>query len=91
MEEAGVDISTQTSKSLDSIPMNEIDLVVTLGTAQGKCPSLPKGIRLDHWSIPDLNYSQGGEAAVRTVLRCIRDEIDRKVAALFLDCWRNVA
>jgi arsenate reductase len=90
MQEVGVDISGQSPKNLASIPISEIDLVITLGIAKERCPSLPERIKVDHWPVPDMRRVLGGEAAMRAVLRHLRDEIDKKVAALFLDHWRNI-
>ncbi len=91
MQEVGVDISNQYAKGIEEIPTNEIDLVVSLGLAKEKCPALPAKARLEQWPIPDLQRTRGGEAAMQAALRYVRDEIDKKVAALFLDHWRNVA
>ena len=43
-----------------------------------------------HWAIPDARRITGSETPPRAVLRFMRDEIDKEVAALFLDHWRNV-
>jgi len=91
MQEVGIDISNHRSQGLDAVPMKEIDLVITLGDLKDSGASLPPKIRLDHWSLPDPGRASGGEAAIRAVFRSFRDEIDKRVAALFLDHWRNVA
>jgi arsenate reductase len=91
MQEVGIDISSHRSKGLDAIPMKEIHLVVALGEVKERCPVFPLKIRLEHWSVPDPVRVTGGEIAIRAVFRSFRDEIDKKVAAMFLDHWRNVA
>jgi len=91
MQEVGIDISRHSTKGLDDIPIKEIDLVVALGELKGESPSLPTKTRVEHWSLPDPGRVSGGEAAIRAVFRSFRDEIDKRVAALFLDHWRNVA
>jgi len=91
MQEVGIDISTQIPKGLEAIPMDEIDLVVSLGIAKDDCPLLPGKARLECWSFPSAQRFGEEKTAVRAALRYVRDEIDKKVAALFLDYWRNVA
>jgi arsenate reductase len=91
MREVGIDISSHRPKGLDAVPMKEIHLVVALGLAKEQLPPLPAKVRVEYWPIPNTQQVSGGEAAIRAVFRYVRDEIDRKVAALFLDYWRNVA
>jgi arsenate reductase len=90
MNEVEIDVSSQRSKGLDAVPMEQIDLIIALGEAREKYSSLPRRIRLEHWPIPDPRRAAGGEAARSAVFRSVRDEIDKKVAALFLDHWRNL-
>jgi arsenate reductase len=92
MKEVGISISGQNAKGLGAVPLEEIDLAVTLSEEiKEKCPALPSRVKLEHWSIPDLKRASGGEAAMQAVFCYVRDEIDKKIAALFLDHWRNVA
>ena len=44
LAEAGVDASGQFSKGLDAVPLDEIDLVVTL-CAEEVCPLFPRSVR----------------------------------------------
>lgn len=90
MKEVEVEMPLERAKALDSIPMDHIDLIVALGEAEGVWPPLPPKTRLMHWAIPDARRITGGEAPPRAMLRFMRDEIDKEVAALFLDHWRNV-
>lgn len=91
MQEVDINISGQHPKGLEAVPLNEIDLAITLGETPGNCPDLPAKVRLQHWSIPDPQRASGGEAGMQAVYRYVRDEIDKNVAALFLDYWRNLA
>lgn len=91
MQEVGIDISGHRSQGLEDIPIKEIDLIVALGELKGKRTRLPPKIKLERWSLPDPGRVGGGEAAIRAVFRSFRDEIDKRVAALFLDYWRNSA
>ena len=51
MAEVGIDLSNHSSDGLDDVPLDGIDLVVTL-CAEEVCPTLP-GARQLHWPIPD--------------------------------------
>jgi protein-tyrosine-phosphatase len=87
MKEIGVDISGQRPKPLTDVPIDEVDLAVVIGMSPETCTTLPPGLRIERWPIPDLRRMTGEESA----LRYLRDAIDNYVAALFLDYWRNVA
>ncbi|HEV8340883.1 MAG TPA: arsenate reductase ArsC [Candidatus Binatia bacterium] len=91
MKEIQVEMADQRPKGLEAIPIDEMDLVVAFGEASGNCPTLPPKVRLEHWSIPEPRPLTGEEKGMQLFLRYVRDEIDRKVAALFLDHWRNLA
>jgi arsenate reductase len=92
LEEVGVKLLGQKPKSLKEVPLDEIDLVITLSPEmKEQRPPLKTKARLIHWAIPDAKRASGGEAAMSAVYRYLRDEIDSKVAALFLDYWRNSA
>ncbi len=76
MEEVGVDISDHRSKSLEEIPLDEMDLIVTLcDSAKKECPSVP-GAKTIHWAIPDP-AGRGVEA-----FRWVREEVRKRVEEL---------
>ncbi len=84
MKEIGTDISSQRSKSLDEIPLEKVDLVITLcGEAAESCPTLPKRTEHLHWPLPDPALAKGAEEEVLKVFRNVRDEIQRRVEELF--------
>jgi arsenate reductase len=91
MKEVEVEMPTERAKPLDSVPIDDIDLVIALGEAQEGYPALPPKTRLVHWAIPNARGIAKTDAPLRAALRFVRDEIDKKVAALFLDHWRNLA
>jgi protein-tyrosine-phosphatase len=92
LEEVGINLSDPKARSLKEIALDEIDLVITLSPQmKEKRPSLATKAKLVHWAIPDAQRASGGEAAMNAVYRSLRDEIDRNVAALFLDYWRSSA
>ena len=84
MKEAGIDISEQRSKGLEQLPMEEIDLVVTLcGEAAESCPTLPKKTERLHWPLADPVLAEGNEETVLKIFREVRDEIRARVESLF--------
>jgi arsenate reductase (thioredoxin) len=91
MEELGISMSGQSSKGVDEVPLNEIDLVVSFGDAHNQCGRLPQKAKVERWPITNPGRVSGGGAGALSTLRSGRDEIDRRVFALFLDHWRNVA
>jgi len=91
MAEFGVALSKQTSKGLDAVPLDVIDLVVSFGDAATKCDRVPPKTKVEYWSVPDPYAQPENGSAPLASLRLCRDAIDKYVAALFLDHWRNVA
>ena len=91
LQEIGVEPAASTTKSLDQVPANEIDLVVSFGDAHEQCRSLLKKAKVEKWTIPNPMRALGESSAVLSAYRRSRDEIDKRVAALFLDHWRHVA
>ncbi|MBI4490903.1 MAG: PAS domain-containing protein [Deltaproteobacteria bacterium] len=84
MEELGIDISDQRSKGLEAVPLEKIDLVVTLcGEAAESCPTLAKMTERLHWPLPDPASARGDEDSVLKTFREVRDEIRTRVKKLF--------
>ena len=61
MAEIGIDITGQYSKSVDTIDLSGLDLVVTL-CAEEVCPVLPERVQRLHWPIADPATQDAGEA-----------------------------
>ena len=60
LEEVGIDPRGLRSKGVDEIPLDEIELAVTL-CADEVCPVLPKRVEQMHWPLPDaIRRAQGG-------------------------------
>jgi protein-tyrosine-phosphatase len=91
MEELGINISGQSPKGLSDVPLNEIDLVVSFGDAHKKCGPLPVKAKVEHWPTMKLEPPSSTDEPKLTRHRQERDEIDKRVFALFMDYWRNVA
>jgi arsenate reductase len=84
-------MSGQKSKSLAEVPIQDIDLVVSFGDAHKKCENLPGRVTVENWPVPDEFKGEKTGTAELSTIRDERDEIDKRVFALFLDHWRNNA
>lgn len=78
MREIGIDITLQYSKAIDSIPMDQIDIVITL-CAEEVCPFVSGTIQRMHWPFPDPAKITGAEEKILTAYRDIRDGILKKI------------
>jgi protein-tyrosine-phosphatase len=82
LREIGIDISDSRSKSVFDIPPTDVDTVITL-CAEEECPVfLGKANRL-HWGLPDPAAAGGSEAERLDAFRKTREELSRRIAALF--------
>ena len=91
MAEFGIGLSQQTSKGLNAVPLDAIDLVISFGGVAKRCDRLPAKARIEFWCVPDPHtWPVDGSEPLANFRHC-RDAIDMHVAALFLDHWRNVA
>jgi arsenate reductase len=82
LREIGIDISEYRSKSVSEIPLDGIDAVITL-CAEEECPIFASKARRLHWGLPDPGAFQGSEEDRLSVFRRTRDELRRRIAALF--------
>lgn len=82
LTEAGVDASAQRSKGLDAVPLDDVDLVVTL-CAEEVCPLFPRPVRKLHWPLPDPARSAGTDAERLAAFRAVRDDLAARLPALF--------
>ena len=82
MKEIGIDISKQYSKTIDDIPIEKIDIVITLcGNAKDRCPVFPRKVLQEHWPIDDP-ISLSGTKELMTAFRRIRDDIHSRIKQL---------
>ena len=80
MQEVGIDISEQRSKSVDEFAGQEFDYVITVcDNANQQCPMFPGKTRRIHWSIEDPAAAEGNEEERLNVFRHIRDELRHKL------------
>jgi arsenate reductase (thioredoxin) len=79
MREVGIDISGQSSKSVDDVGEGW-DVVVTVCDAN--CPIPPRsGLKL-RWSFPDPAVAGGGDDERLAAFRAVRDGIQKRVRSL---------
>ena len=80
MDEVGIDISKQTSKSQDQFLQEEFDYIITVcDHAAMACPNFPgQGNRL-HWPIEDPAMAIGTMDGRVAVFRRARDEIRTRI------------
>lgn len=88
MAEAGADISGQSSKTVDDLPTQEFEAVITLcGHANENCPYFPGKFRRIHAGFDDppaLARNSGSEEEALAHYRRVRDEIREFVRTLDL-------
>jgi arsenate reductase (thioredoxin) len=86
MSEAGVDISSQTSKHVDTLEHIDFDYVVTLcDNARQACPVFPARTGVVHAGFDDPPELAAGAATEEETMDCyrrVRDEIRRFVEML---------
>lgn len=83
MDEVGIDISGQSSKGPEAVPLDRLDHLITLcGDARDNCPVLPVEVQREHWPLEDPARATGTEEEVITVFRKVRDEIKGRVEGL---------
>lgn len=76
MHEAGVDISTHTSKHMNEFLNREVETVITVcGNADQACPIFPGQSNRHHWPFTDPAHATGTEEEKFAVFRRVRDEI----------------
>ena len=78
LAELGIDISGQTSKTVDTIDPATVDTVVTL-CAEEVCPVYLAKARHLHWPLPDPTAGGGSEEEQLARFRKTRDEIHARL------------
>ena len=80
MDEVGVDIHQQFSKSLDGFLNDRVDFVVTVcDQANESCPVFPNAQHRWHWSIEDPSTVEGSKADKLSAYRAARDELIQRI------------
>jgi arsenate reductase len=84
--EIGVDLSTQRSKSIDSIDPATVDTVVTL-CAEEVCPVFLGEVRRLHWPLPDPASDDPSLTREQLLerFRAARDQIEQRLEQLDME------
>ncbi|HYF77762.1 MAG TPA: arsenate reductase (thioredoxin) [Symbiobacteriaceae bacterium] len=87
MAEAGVDITPQTSKTIDFGVYGQQQVIITLcGDANERCPIVPPtALVRRHWDLPDPAKAKGTEEEILTQFRAVRDDIRARIEALLTE------
>ena len=91
MNEIGIRMADQKSKGLADVPVNEIDLVVSFGEAHKQCANLPGRIKIKNWPVAKDFKNKQSDGDNLDAVRHERDDIEKRVFALFMDYRRNVS
>jgi arsenate reductase len=82
LDEIGVDIRGQRSKSVDTISPVGVDAVITL-CAEEVCPVFLGQAHRVHWGLPDPAGAGKSEAEQLRAFRDVRDELRRRLRVVF--------
>jgi arsenate reductase len=86
LDEIGIDISGNRSKSVDEFAGQEIDYVLTVcDNAKSNCPYFPAKTRLIHHAFADPYFAAGDFEARVSAFREVRDQIAEYIDHEFLD------
>jgi len=85
MSELGIDISRQTSKTLDAYVNDRFAYVITVcDDANEACPYFPNADRRMHWSLPDPSKATGTEAEQLAAYQAVRDDLRARIESELL-------
>ena len=82
LAEVGIDISAHRSKSVNDIPPDDVDAVITL-CAEEVCPVFLGRARRIHWGLPDPANAGANDGERLQAFRDVRDELRRRLARVF--------
>jgi arsenate reductase len=86
MNEIGIDISGQRSKSVSEILKEHFALVIGVcDIAKERCPVFPFAYKSVQWSLEDPATASGSREEQLPVFRRVRDEVARNVRQFLLD------
>lgn len=82
LQEIGIDSAGQHSKNVADIPVEQVDVVITL-CAEEECPVFLGQAQRLHWPLPDPASDQGTMEERLPAFRAVRDELRRRLGAVF--------
>ena len=85
MAEIGIDISGQTSKTLESFLGQQFGWLITVcDDAKEACPTIPGVAQQAHWSVEDPSEAAGNEESRVQAFRRARDELRDRINTFLL-------
>lgn len=76
LQEIGLDISSHSSKHMNTFLSRDIDVVITVcGNADQACPMFPGQLKRYHWGFEDPAHAVGTEEEIMACFRKVRDQI----------------
>jgi arsenate reductase (thioredoxin) len=85
LQEIGIDISGNRSKSVADIPASKVDTVITL-CSEEECPVFLGEAQRLHWGLPDPAAVNGSEQDILDAFRSVREELRRRITAFLKGC-----
>jgi arsenate reductase len=82
LDEIGIDLRGHFSKSVETVPPEGVDVVITL-CAEEECPVVLGKARRIHWGLPDPGGAGLSEQEKLQSFRDVRDELRRRLAVVF--------
>ena len=82
MREIGIDLADHHSKSVHTLRLESVDVVITL-CQEEVCPVLPIGAKRLHWPLPDPADDSLSLDDQLPRFRAARDELERRIRTLF--------
>ena len=82
LDEIGIDLRGQFTKSVNEIPADDVDAVITL-CAEEICPVFLGQARRIHWGLPDPAGAGRSEAEQLQAFRNVRDELRLRLSVVF--------
>lgn len=80
MRELGIDITGQSSKTLERYVSEPLDEVITVcDQANDRCPVFPGKVQRRHWSVDDPSGAQGSDEERLAAFRAARDELRQRI------------
>jgi len=90
MDEIGIDISGQASKTLEPFLGGSFNWLITVcDQAREACPTIPGVVQQAHWSIDDPSAVEGDERARLAAFRMARDTLRSRIQMFLLAATRD--
>jgi arsenate reductase len=82
LDEIGIDLRGHSSKSVETIPPEGVEVVITL-CAEEECPVFLGKARRIHWGLPDPGGAGLDDEQKLQSFRDVRDELKRRLSVVF--------